>query len=241
MVKKNTYLSEIIIALEELGGCGSLKEINRIIKNRNLLSSIHSNPNWERNVSAVIQRHCSETKSYKGATNYFYSVYGLGEGFWGLRNFANEDIAKTIIENRICNTINNNNLLKNTEKEMLIKARVGQGVFRDKLLDKYKRCIITGLSDSRLLIASHIRPWHSANNYERLSTENGLLLSPLYDKLFDIGLISFSNDMRIIISKELSNQDISKIGIESNKPYLYSPSQELQLNMQYHRTKIFKG
>ena len=99
---------------------------------------------------------------------------------------------------------------------MLIKARTGQGVFRERIIEKYHKCIITGISDTRLLIASHIHPWRSANNEDRLSSENGLLLSPLYDKLFDIGLISFSKEMRIIISNEMRTEDVDRIRINTN-------------------------
>lgn len=60
-----------------------------------------------------------------------------------------------------------------------------------------------------LLLASHIKPWRSASNYERLSSENGLLLSPLYDKLFDIGLITFDDNMKILISNKLSCENVS--------------------------------
>lgn len=237
---KITYISEIKAALEQLGGIGSLKEINKIIEMRDKLPAIRTNLNWERNVSAEIQRHCKETKSYKCKENLFYSVYGIGEGYWGLIDFSGED-AGNVIENRICDEIGKDSKLKSTEKEMLIKARNGQGVFRDRIIEKYHKCIITGISDSRLLIASHIHPWRSANNDERLSAENGLLLSPLYDKLFDIGLISFSKDMKIIVSNQMNKEDVLKIGFDRDRIYLPSPSKELRVNMEYHRDNIFKG
>lgn len=237
---KITYISEIKAALEQLRGSGSLKEINKVIEMRDKLPSIRTNANWEKNVSAEIQRHCKETKSYKGQENLFYSVYGIGEGYWGLIDFSGED-ARNVIENRICERIKKDSKLISTEKEMLIKARNGQGVFRDRIIEKYHKCIITGISDSRLLIASHIHPWRSANNDERLSAENGLLFSPLYDKLFDIGLISFSKDMKIIISNKMNKEDVLKIGFDTDRIYLKSPSRELRENMEYHRNKIFQG
>ena len=91
-----SYLSEIVAALFELGGMGSLREITERIKNRGLLASMHSNRNWRNNVRAVIQRHCSQTQSYRGAEDLFYSVYGLGEGYWGLRSMQNTDIADAV-------------------------------------------------------------------------------------------------------------------------------------------------
>jgi hypothetical protein len=234
-----TYLSEIIIALSNLGGYASLKEINNYIEARNILPSIRTNINWKRNVSAVIQRHCSMTKSYLGAEDIFYSVYGLGEGYWGLLSMKKDDIDINPIESRIQNEILSNDLLKETEKQMLLKARRGQGIFREKIINRYKNCIITGISDKRLLLASHIKPWRAADNFDRLSEENGLLLSPLYDKMFDIGLISFKNNMQILISSEIDKINLSKIFIDESKVYITSPSYQLQRNLEYHRNMIF--
>lgn len=183
MSNKITYLSEIILALRYYKGMASLREINRFIESRNVLPYLQTNPNWTRNVSAVIQRNCSQTKSYKGGADIFYSVYGLGEGFWGLRDMAdsisNNPEVSPVIERQL-KAIENDNEIKASEKEAIIKARIGQGVFRQRLLDKYNgKCIITGINETTLLVASHIKPWRSANNYERISGENGLLLSPL--------------------------------------------------------------
>ena len=236
-----TYLSEIVLALEHLGGSASLKEINDFIENRGVLPSIITNINWKRSVSAAIQRHCSEAKSYLGASNIFYSVFGLGEGFWGLLSMRpREEVDITPIEKRIEEQILRNKYIDNTEKEMVIKARKGQGIFRDKIIEKYNRCIITGICDKRLLMASHIKPWKSSNNYDRLSPENGLLLSPLYDKLFDIGLLSFDKSTRIILSNQLSGLDKNKIIYDKDCEYLKSPSLELLKNMEYHRDVIFR-
>lgn len=90
-----------------------------------------------------------------------------------------------------------------------------------------------------MLLASHIKPWRSASNYERLSSENGLLLSPLYDKLFDIGLITFDDNMKILISNKLSCENVSRINIDTNKIYFNKPSNEMMANMRYHRRNIF--
>lgn len=90
-----------------------------------------------------------------------------------------------------------------------------------------------------LLVASHIKPWRSANNHERISSENGLLLSPLYDKLFDLGFITFNNKMQIVVSKKLSVENVKLINIDCNKIFISNPSNELCKNMSYHRENIF--
>lgn len=238
---KITYLSEIIKALKSLGGCASLKEINDYIEEEKNLPAVKTNRNWKDNVRATIQRHCSETKSYSGAEDVFYSVYGLGEGYWGLKSMKHINLSQAItpIEERLENLVYSDSDISITEKEMIIKSRVGQGIFREKLIKKYDKCIITGITDKRLLLASHIKPWRSSNNIERLSSENGLLLSPLYDKLFDIGLISFDNNMKIIISNDLKPNNISKLYIDKTVSYIKNPTIELQRNMEFHRDVIF--
>lgn len=84
-----------------------------------------------------------------------------------------------------------------------VKTRVNQNVFRQIVLANYDgKCALTGIDISELLVASHIIPW-SANEQERLNPENGICLSSLYDRAFDKGLISFTNDKRVLFSVRL--------------------------------------
>jgi len=129
--------------------------------------------------------------------------------------------------------------LLETTKEMLIKARVGQGYFRDELIKKYSgQCIITKIDDTRILVASHIKPWAAANNIERLSNSNGLLLSPTFDKLFDKGFISFKNNGSIILSHHLSDRNFKVLNLESNVKYPIKSNDEMKLFLEYHRDVI---
>lgn len=87
-----------------------------------------------------------------------------------------------------------------------VKVRKGQGLFRSAVLSAYQnQCCITGLSDNRFLIASHIRPWR-ADNKNRLNPRNGLCLSLIFDKAFDSGLITVSDDYRLVVSSKLRSQ-----------------------------------
>ena len=79
-----------------------------------------------------------------------------------------------------------------TQKSTLINARVGQGQFRKKLIDYWNGCAVTGFTDTRFLVASHIKPWRSSSDRDRLNEFNGLLLLPNLDKAFDLGFISFN-------------------------------------------------
>ena len=86
------------------------------------------------------------------------------------------------------------------------KIRIGQHFFRMAVLSAYNNtCCITGIENSELLVASHIKPWRNSDSKtERTNPRNGLCLNALHDKAFDRGLITLSHDYRIVISRELS-------------------------------------
>lgn len=96
----------------------------------------------------------------------------------------------------------NNSERTPTQKQRLIDARLGQGKFRRDVVSIEKNCRITGTSDIAFLIASHIKPWRKSNDTEKLDGNNGLLLSPHVDKLFDKGFISFTDNGEVLIKDE---------------------------------------
>lgn len=103
-----------------------------------------------------------------------------------------------------------------TERRGLVTSRVGQGYFRNQLLDKFDNtCAVTGSKLHSILIASHIVPWSEASEDERLDVNNGVLLSPLYDALFDKHLISFDKNGLVIISSSIL-AEIDRLGIDAN-------------------------
>ena len=90
-----------------------------------------------------------------------------------------------------------------TEITRPTKQRRGQDYFREIVLNNYgNRCAITGLPIRELLIASHILPW-SSNEGQRLDVRNGIALNRLHDAAFDQGLISFDDDLRLILSTKI--------------------------------------
>ena len=108
--------------------------------------------------------------------------------------------------------------LNETSKESVINIRIGQGLFRRKILKKWKnKCAVSGCGISSVLIASHILSWSESDNFQRLDEENGILLSPNYDSLFDKHLISFNQNGGIVISKLLSESDLRSLGINGNE------------------------
>jgi putative restriction endonuclease len=124
-----------------------------------------------------------------------------------------------------------------TERRNLVKSRIGQGVFRQRLLTHWKKCAVTGFEDTSLLVASHIKPWRSSDNLERLDGFNGLLLTPNLDKAFDAGLITFAEDGSIRVSPLLT--DAEKLGITGTMRINVTPKHEPY--MIFHRTKVFRS
>jgi hypothetical protein len=101
-----------------------------------------------------------------------------------------------------------------TERQGLVTSRVGQGAYRKSIIHRWEyECAVTGFDKPEILIASHIKPWRDSNNEERLDVNNGILLSPNYDALFDRHLISFENSGKIILSDAIEAQAYEKIGV----------------------------
>jgi len=90
-----------------------------------------------------------------------------------------------------------------TQRVQLVQARIGQGFFRAQVLLRHPVCRMTGVSDKRLLRASHIKPWRESSNFERLDGANGIMLSPHVDALFDLGLMSFEDDGQALIRNDV--------------------------------------
>ncbi|WP_411361036.1 HNH endonuclease [Pseudidiomarina sp. YC-516-91] len=111
-------------------------------------------------------------------------------------------------------TIVNDPTIPETSKPTLIHARRGQGKFRERLIKQWNGCAVTGYGNISMLMASHIKPWATCDNSERLDPYNGLLLSPNLDKAFDLHFISFTDKGRILISEQLG--DFKKLGIHTD-------------------------
>ena len=125
-----------------------------------------------------------------------------------------EDIPKLI--NNI-NEIELSHSLIESEKEVLIKYRIGQSLYRSKLIEYWNGCSVSDCKVLEVLISSHIKPYRDCENLEeKFDLYNGLLLSPNYDRLFDKYLISFNENGQILISKTLCIDELNKLGIKKN-------------------------
>ena len=123
------------------------------------------------------------------------------------------DINIQVWEDKIENDILSDSDMSDTEKETLIKARRGQGKYRELLLVREPKCRITGVDKPEHLIASHIKPWRSASNEERLDPDNGFMLTPTIDHLFDKGFISFENNGSILLADVADRAAMEKMGV----------------------------
>jgi hypothetical protein len=130
--------------------------------------------------------------------------------------------------------------LSETEKETLIRARRGQGLFREQVLNIEKECRVTHIRNPRYLIASHIKPWrHSKINGERLDGENGLMLCPNIDLLFDRGLISFENNGDIILSPVADRDVLERMAVTvSGKMNVGGFSEGQKHYLSFHRDDV---
>ncbi|HIF76095.1 MAG TPA: DUF3427 domain-containing protein [Gammaproteobacteria bacterium] len=123
-----------------------------------------------------------------------------------------------------------------TERKGLVTSRVGQGYFRNQLIEKFDaKCAVTKTSIRNILIASHIVPWSEATEEERLDKNNGILLSPLYDALFDKHLISFQDDGEIIISAKVGDE-LNTLQVDQEAKIKIND--EMKPYLQRHRNKL---
>lgn len=126
------------------------------------------------------------------------------------------------------------------ERYQLVKSRRGQGVFRHNVLLREKTCRLFGVSHSYVLRASHIKPWSLSNDEEKFDGDNGLMLSPHADVLFDLGYISFEKDGTLLVSELLAPVILESWGITPGVNVGgFSDAQEKYLS--YHRSEIFKS
>lgn len=154
--------------------------------------------------------------------------------------FVNSDYHKRMEDSILTEikAVENDNNIKATEKDSIVKSRIGQGIFRNELIEYWHGCAISQCPFTWMLIASHIKPWRDADNQERLDTYNGLLLLPNYDKLFDLGYISFTQTGKIMYSRLLDKFDREAIGLTSDLHLVKLENQHLKY-LKYHNENCF--
>ena len=173
-----------------------------------------------------------------GQSNIWYAKEEKDKEFRDKALLYIEDMKARINKNinddiNYCNELYEIDELKETEKQILAKARIGQGDFRDKLIQRDGCCRICGLKNKNLLYASHIKPWSVCDDsHEKLDSNNGLLLCAMHDALFDKGLITFDENGSIQISESLSESDRSILDLDED--FILDMNDSMKTYMKWH-------
>jgi len=153
--------------------------------------------NLDRSVWAELQSHWDATATQ--AATAFARITGQTDMLGG--DDANSDPLPDFAEGQT--------------RAAIVQVRKNQHVFRRAVLSSYNnKCCISGLADERLLVASHIVPW-SEDKENRLNPQNGLCLSALHDKAFDLGLITVTPEYRVLVSSSLHRRSADRFLADS--------------------------
>lgn len=160
------------------------------------------------------------------------------------RRSVEDEIQLTTDEEEI-NSENDRVQPPSTTVERIVKARVGQQRFKKDVLRQCDGvCAFTLVRDEGLLIAGHIKPWAKSNDVEKLDPQNGLVFTPTYDRLFNNGLISFTDNRALLISPLLSRETATRLHIAPNMeveiPLLGPPNRKRREYMDFHREHEFR-
>jgi hypothetical protein len=126
-----------------------------------------------------------------------------------------------------------------TQKQTLVNARRGQGLFRERVIQLEGKCRVTGINLVDHLRASHIKPWKASTDLEKLDGNNGLLLAPHIDHLFDQGYISFTDIGDVVVSPKCPTGLLKAWGIDESMNV--GPSRSAQRPyLAHHRAHVLK-
>jgi putative restriction endonuclease len=150
---------------------------------------------------------------------------GVGQVAWGEHQIAE---------------ITQDHHLPETTRQAIVQARRGQGLFKQRVAQIETHCRLTGVDRIEHLRASHCKPWRDADNHERLDGENGLLLTPDADHLFDAGFLSFEDNGHVLVSPVAHIPSMQKMGLDPVtfvNVGRFSEGQRLYLD--HHRENVF--
>lgn len=143
------------------------------------------------------------------------------------------------VEATVAVAIKNRTDIGETQKLQLVQSRRGQGVYRKNLEGFERACRLTGLTQIQHLRASHIKPWRASSDFEKLDGNNGLLLSPHVDYLFDRGFISATDGGNLLVSSLLDPDMLERWGVEPSAGFGPFRAEQLPY-LEFHRKFVFK-
>ncbi len=228
---KNTALSGNSIAKYY----GAIGTISREMFERGVISKQLQNMNTfelDIAISAILKHSYFIEKNARG--NHMYSNALKQYRYFMNTTYEEKEPPEYIV------AIKNDTTISETERTAIIQSRVGQGAFRKSLMEKYRGCcIITGIDHPKLLVASHIKPWAVSTNEERLSVNNGLLLSATYDRLFDCGLITFDKMGRLHLSRFIGDENVKRLRLEEDMQFDLHLDGHMGEYLDYHSDVLF--
>jgi len=144
-------------------------------------------------------------------------------------------------EEHLTDQIKQNQTLDDTQRSALVQARCGQGIFKKNVRAIERQCRVTGVDRVEHLIASHTKPWRDCESYEeRLDGENGLLLTPSIDHLFDRGFLSFEGHGLLLVSPVAHKESLRRMGVPVGAPLNVGPFSKGQKRyLEFHRESVF--
>lgn len=177
-----------------------------------------------------------ELCSNKGSKMFYWRLFADFDAIWEKKNGP-----LVFVYGKKGEQIQKPKCLNSREMDIR-KSRIGQGSYREKLLEECPFCPITMINDERLLIASHIKPWVASSDEEKIDPKNGYMLSPLYDKLFDRGFITFTPERRMLVSNWISPKNKKRMGLVHNAFIQALPMDKERIKyLKFHADSIYKG
>ncbi len=172
----------------------------------------------------------AESHQVRETANHLELRKDAGPGFTpGLEEW------ERVVEGRIQRDVQ----ISDTERTALIQARKGQGLFRSNVFRVERACRVTKVDRAEHLIASHAKPWRDSDNEERLNGENGLVLTPTIDHLFDKGFISFEDNGDLLMSPVAHPPSLARMGLDVRiNVGIFSQGQRHFLD--YHRESVLR-
>lgn len=142
-------------------------------------------------------------------------------------------------EQRLERVVESDQRIPETDREAIIRARRGQGLFKQRVSQIERMCRITRVDNPVHLVASHLKPWRDSSNEERLDGENGLLLTPSIDHLLDRGFIGFEDSGTLIISPVAHKLSLRRMGVETEQIVNVGPFTDGQREfLEFHRNAV---
>lgn len=178
-------------------------------------------------------------KSPKGTPIYYWKLF---VDFEAIRQRASMPLVFTYGKGDVAQTSAPSPRLAHLSERASGRDAGAQKRYREKLLEECPCCPITRITDERLLVASHIKPCAVSEEKEAFDPKNGFMLSPLYDRLFDQGFISFDEKKCMMVSNWISPSNQERCRIKSGLFIQMLPLDDRrELYLKYHRQYVFKG